>query len=389
MTPRNDIIDIHILQSVPPSSLNRNDTGSPKTAMYGGVRRARVSSQAWKRATRTFFNDNLDASNIAYRTRKLPRLLFDRTHAVLDQEGFVFDASTEVMLIQLVNETVGNILGLKPDKLDQLITQTKLEDLKYALFIPESAVSQAVDQIREAIKDAVPLDPAFLRKLMSSGHSLDVALFGRMVADTASLNVDAACQVAHAISTHQVSSEFDFYSTVDDLSGKDETGAAMMGNVEFNSATLYRFASISVSRLAENLGSFDAVPLGVRTFIDAFVKSLPSGRQTSFAAMTLPHLVFVSHRDDQPISLVGAFEKPITSKESDSFRDIGYVQPSAQALARFVDACEKLYDAKRVMSWSSYLPDLASAVESDLGPTIPLPKLLDEVENHLSQQVNL
>ncbi len=391
MTKRNDIIDIHILQSVPPSCLNRDDTGSPKTAIYGGVRRARVSSQAWKRATRKFFNENLDPNEVGYRTRKLPKYLFDRAHDALDREGFKFDAASDAELIQLVNETVGHILGLglKSDKkkLENLKEKKELGDLDYALFLPEAAIVIAVDQITSAMKENTALDSDVLQKLLKSGHSLDVALFGRMVADTASLNVDAACQVAHAISTHQVTAEFDFYSTVDDLSGDNEIGAAMIGYIEFNSATFYRFASISVSRLAENLGSFDAVPVGVRTFIEAFVKSLPTGHQTSFAAMTLPHLVFVSHRSDQPISLVGAFEKPVAS-QGPGLRNVGYIHQSAAALAKFADECDELYGVKREKSWASYFPELEDVVKPHLGPAIPLPTLLDNVDHYLREQVN-
>ena len=374
MNPSRSVIDVHVLQTLPPSCLNRDDTNSPKTAVYGGARRARVSSQSWKRATRRYFNEHLESAGAGLRTRKLGDLLGQRLRERIGAAGAVDDSE----VAKLVNLATGALLGLKGDKLTKRGEQDKVVDLEYALFISESAIEAAVDQLVAGARGG-ELDIEALKEAMGKGHSLDVALFGRMIADTPELNVDAACQVAHAISTHRVSPEFDFYTTVDDLAGDDESGAAMMGYVEFNSATLYRFATVSLGRLADNLGETGPVAKGVRTFAEGFVKSLPTGHQNSFAALTLPDLVFVSLRGDQPLSLVGAFEHPVESSG-------GYVLESAKRLADHAAELDELYGAPRIAGWACYLPALKD-VGDHLGDSIGFPQLLDALEAAVEERL--
>ncbi len=374
MNPCRSVIDIHVLQTVPPSCLNRDDTGAPKSALYGGARRARVSSQSWKRATRRYFNEHLDDTAKGVRTRKLPELFVERLSERLGPRAS--DQSERIM--QLANQASGVLLGLKPDRLKKLATSTEPAPLDYALFISGSTIATAVDQLVSAF-DGTDLDEEALKRAMGEGHSLDVALFGRMIADTPQLNIDAACQVAHAISTHRVAAEFDFYTTVDDVAGEEESGAAMMGYVEFNSATLYRFATLSLGRLADNLGEVDSVGQGVRAFVEGFVKSLPTGHQNTFAAMTLPDLVFVALRDDQPVSLVGAFEAPIEGTT-------GYATESARRLAQHAQHVDNLYGVRRVAGWASYLP-ASGDLSALLGPSVPFPNLLAAVESAAAAQL--
>lgn len=361
------IIDVHILQTVPPSCLNRDDTNSPKTALYGGSRRARVSSQAWKRATRRYFNEHLTENSRGVRTRKLPEMFADRLRDRLGSKA----AEKEARIIELANQASGLLVGLKSEKVKKMAESKQLVDLDYTLFISSSAITSALDQLEAAV-DGEDLDADALKSAMGRGHSLDIALFGRMIADTADLNVDAACQVAHAISTHRVSTEFDFYTTVDDLSAADESGAAMMGYVEFNSATLYRYATISLDNLADNLGDPSAVPTGVRLFIEGFVRSLPTGHQNTFGAMTLPDLVFVSLRTDQPVSLVGAFEEPVETTG-------GYVTASARRLAAYATDVDVLYGSHRTDGWATYMPGIGDLSEH-LGVSLPFTDLLDRGE---------
>lgn len=374
MNPSRSVIDVHVLHTLPPSCLNRDDTNSPKTALYGGARRARVSSQSWKRATRRYFNEHLETSGAGLRTRKLAELLAERLHERLGGSAPADGAE----VAKLVNQATGALLGLKGDKLTKLGQQEKLAELEYALFISESAIEAALDQLVAAAQGG-ELDLDALKEAMGKGHSLDVGLFGRMVADTPELNVDAACQVAHAISTHRVSPEFDFYTTVDDLAGDDESGAAMMGYVEFNSATLYRFATVSLGRLADNLGDPGAVAKGVQAFVEGFVKSLPTGHQNTFAALTLPDLVFVSLREDQAVSLVGAFEQPVESTG-------GYLLESAKRLAEHADQIDELYGLPRAASWASYLPALKD-VRDRLGEAIAFPELLDALGAAIAERM--
>ena len=361
------IIDVHVLQTLPPSCLNRDDTGSPKTAVYGGVPRARVSSQSWKRATRQYFNENLlEPDERGVRTRRVVELIEGRLKTRLGAAAEGRDKE----LNELAKAALEG-LGLKEKKGDLS---------EYALFLSTrqvDAIAELLASRFEAGENTV--EPKVVLELAGKAHSLDVALFGRMIADTTSLNVDAACQVAHAISTHRVSPEFDFFTAVDDLNPASEPGAAMMGYVEFNSATLYRFATIGAELLAANLGGSAAVAGGVCAFVEAFVKSLPTGHQNTFAAMTLPDLVVVSLRKDQPVSLVGAFEEPVSA-------DGGHVRQSADRLVSYLDEVDLAYGVPRVAAWATSLPGATEAAQR-LGGPLPLPGLLDALEQAVGQRM--
>lgn len=297
-------VDIHILQTVPPANLNRDDAGSPKQAIYGAVRRARVSSQAWKRAARVAFADLVPEESLATRTKKIAKILSDRLAA---RTGIDPDAATRIATTLLAP------LEIKPGK--------KAEETAYLLFFGRAQIEELVGQVAERASDLAGLEGKALadalsdvsaKAVLGAGHPIDVALFGRMVANLPELNVDAATQVAHALSTHQAELQFDYYTAVDDENLDEETGAGMIGTIEFNSATLYRFATVELSQLLRNLGGdIEAATTALEVFLNAFTKSIPSGHTNSFAHRTLPGLVSVAVRDDQPINLVSAFESPI------------------------------------------------------------------------------
>jgi CRISPR system Cascade subunit CasC len=300
----NTYIDVHVLQTVPPSNLNRDDAGSPKQATYGGVRRARVSSQAWKRATRREFVEQVDEASLGTRTKRISTLLADR---IAERGGIDVEAATRIATTMLTD------LAIKPGK--------KAAETAYLLFFGRPQLERLVDPFVGDLARLATLDDAALaeelsgvsaRAALGEGHPIDVALFGRMVADIPGLNVDAATQVAHAISTHAVDTEFDYYTAVDDENTKDETGAGMIGTVEFNSSTLYRYATVGLHQLAENLGGdVEATVEALRVFLTAFATSMPTGHQNSFAHRTPPNLVTVVVRHDQPVNLVSAFENPV------------------------------------------------------------------------------
>ncbi len=304
-------VDVHIIQSLPPSNVNRDDAGSPKQAVYGGARRARVSSQAWKRATRKAFADRLALPDqkLGTRTKRIGRELGERIAA---RTGLPSDDSR-----RLAEALIGQ-LGLTASK-------KKAEESSYLLFYGHHQLDRIVDLVADRAMELVTLPDDALGKaaadkdlnilpILTSGHPIDVALFGRMVADLPSLNVDAATQVAHAISTHAAEIEFDYYTAVDDANN-DDTGAGMIGTVEFTSATLYRFATVGLHQLLTNLdGDQDAAQSALAAFLEAFAYSVPSGHQNSFAHQTLPQLMSVVVRRDQPVNLVSAFENPIFSR---------------------------------------------------------------------------
>ena len=260
------IIDVHVLQTVPPSNLNRDDTGSPKTAVYGGVRRARVSSQAWKRAARRDFADQLDSSELGTRTKRVVELLRDRIVAARPStsEEDAQAAAAEVLSdAGIVLKEPRNKKGAPPES-------------SYLLFLSAQQIDALGRLAIESLEGGSKPDKKTAQALVKGKNSVDLALFGRMVADVTDLNVDAACQVAHALSTHAVETEYDYFTAVDDHKAADEeedAGAGMIGTVEFTSATLYRYATIDVDLLAKNLGD----PAATERAVSAFLRAAQQG----------------------------------------------------------------------------------------------------------------
>ncbi|MEU7382036.1 type I-E CRISPR-associated protein Cas7/Cse4/CasC [Streptomyces sp. NPDC042207] len=352
-------LDVHALQTVPPSNLNRDDTGAPKTAVYGGVPRARVSSQAWKRATRTYFKDEhlLDPSELGVRTKKIVEAVAGRITA-LDPS-----LSGETAL-RIADETV-NAAGLKTEVPKRKAAAAKdgepepAPQSKYLVFLSARqleglaglAVEGAAD-ITAYLKDKENKGRA--KQIADTHHSVDIALFGRMVADDADINVDAAVQVAHAISVHRVENESDYYTAVDDENTDAETGAGMIGTVDFNSATLYRYAALGVHQLAANLGQglrddeprTDPVRRAVEAFVHGFVASLPTGKINTFGHHTLPDAVIVKLRTTRPVSFVAAFEDPVRGEAG------GYVREASERLAEYIPDIERAYgDDDSTLTW--------------------------------------
>ena len=326
-------VDIHIIQSLPPSCVNRDDSGSPKSAVYGGVRRLRVSSQSWKRATRLYFNDLLDAKDVGVRTKRVVEVLAER---ITEDAPELADAAAG--LAEKVFAAAKIKLSSPRGKKDAP------QESGYLLFLSTSQIERLAGLAIASARGGEALDAKTVKKIFKEAHAVDIALFGRMVADDTDLNVDAACQVAHAISTHAAENEYDFFTAVDDdksRSEEEDAGAGMMGTVEFSSATMYRYATVNLDMLVENLGDGDAALRALEVFIKGFCLSMPTGKQNTFANRTLPEAVVVSVRDDQPVSLVGAFEKPIRTNEAE-----GYLARSVGALAEHARAIEDNYGLK-------------------------------------------
>lgn len=157
---------------------------------------------------------------------------------------------------------------------------------------------------------------AEVRRILDASRAADIALFGRMIADNKDLNVDAASQVAHAISIHVVATEFDFYTAVDDLKPQAESGADMLGTIDFNSACYYRYANVDLVQLAENLqGDLDLVQRTVRAWLLAFIHAVPSGKQNSTAARTMPDTLLGVVRDHGAWNLANAFLRPVVAED--------------------------------------------------------------------------
>ena len=350
-----NLVEIHVIQPVPPASLNRDDTGSPKDTVFGGVRRARISSQAQKRAVRVFFSSYslLEPEERAVRTR----LLLDELVKMEEFRDFPEEESKAVIRAALV------ALGMVADdqgrteyllflgrgeigKLAKRIRDHRDRLLEFARDLDQKAreAQETKKRLRkEDLLKAVPdkLKEAFQdREILDGEKAVEIALFGRMLADRPELGKDAACQVAHAISTHRVDREFDFYTAVDDLQPREQTGAGMMGDVEYYSATFYRYANINLDQLMRNLqGDRELAKKAVEAFARGFVLTLPSGKQNTFAAHSLPEFVAILVRkDSMPRNLAAAFEKPVYPSDG---KDI--TERSVEELLKYWEKLDNAY----------------------------------------------
>lgn len=240
-------------------------------------------------------------------------------------------------------------------------------------FICHSQIEALAEVAEEAEKETVS-DKELknrVKEAMVKTPSKDILLFGRMVAADPSLNFDAACQVAHAISTHAVQTEFDFFTAIDDCAESGE-GAAHLDSSEFCSSTLYRYATVNTGELHKYLSAEETAETVV-DFIKAFCLSMPTGKQNSFANRTLPDLIYVTVRDDQPVNLAGAFEKPVRGG------DDGYVSDSVKALR---DYAEHVYEEYADAPRKAYFTGINTEFS---GEKKKFPAILEALKNDLSE----
>ncbi|MBA7527499.1 CRISPR system Cascade subunit CasC [subsurface metagenome] len=297
-------VELHMIQNFGPSCLNRDDTNTPKDCQFGGFRRARISSQCLKRAIRTHFNQEIDEfkGKLGIRTKLLPKKIvdilvdkgkdketsIDTVHSVLNDMDFKNDKKTQKteVLLFLNRETPQQFAELILSEWDSL-TKEKLSKTTLKKF----------DPIIEQIKNDL---------------NVDIALFGRMVASKAVLTLDAASYVAHALSTHKVDMEMDFYTAIDDLQEQEESGAGMMGIIIYNSSCFYRYSVLDADQLKSNLNGNSDLTLSVlKGFIEASINAIPTGKQTSMAAFNKPDFIMATVRTDQPWSLINAYVRPV------------------------------------------------------------------------------
>lgn len=335
------VIDIHALQTVPPSLINRDDTGAPKSAVFGGVPRQRVSSQSWKRAIRRYFEDNFDAAQIGDRSKRLPEKIALR----LEKAGLEQDEA--IKRVEDLFKAAGIKTAVeKPKKNDDSEDKpSPYPRTGYLLFLSQQQIDRAVEEL--LARDGEKPSKAEAKAILDTDHSVDMAMFGRMVADDAAYNVDASVQVAHAIGIHGSTPDFDYFTAVDDLAEEgEETGAGMIGTVQMMSSTMYRYATINFEGLRKNLNSVDVARLAVEHFIEAFVSSMPTGKINTFANQTLPELVYVAVRDTRPVSLVNAFEVPVEADQGATRRKV-----AADRLAQEARDVESVYGFKPLAAY--------------------------------------
>lgn len=304
------LIEIHMLKNYPPVNLNRDDSGAPKVCFFGGVQRGRISSQCLKRSWREseIFKQ---VGSFGVRTRHMPALVADKLREMGVGDDYI--AVAQKMLTGVANK-------------DGKVNSKGLYTTQIVIYAPED-----IDKLALSVKDAIDKDESLEKfkkrgakdfaKLVDGARTrpvtADIALFGRMVTSECFRDVEAAMQVAHAISTHKVNRESDYFTAIDDLlEGRDELGAGMMGDIDYNSCCYYEYASLDVDQLRENLRfSPDADEL-VAGLVPALLRAMaftnPSGKQNTFAGNIFPDAIVVERKNDKiPLSYVNAFEEPV------------------------------------------------------------------------------
>ena len=344
------LIELHILQSVPVSCLNRDDAGNPKSAVFGGANRARVSSQAWKRAIRIHARENFP--NLPFKGIRSRFLLEPLTEA-LKKHGAPKPTETA--------EAIAKIFSPLRSEKDR-----KISDTTTAVFLSPAEI----DSIAAAV--VAGKTPSNAAKNAQRNDAADIALFGRMVACDSSLNVEAAALFAHALSTHAVDHELDFYTAVEEnppvSDGETSTdpGAAMMGNLGFTSATYYRYVALNLNQLAANLPGIEPEELNkiVEAFLRSTLEAIPGAREATMNAQTRPGFVLGCYREKgSPVQLVNAFERPVTTS-------CGVLEKSASLLLK---EREYLADAWGVR------PDLGLVIKHRLALDKDTPAQLEQI----------
>jgi CRISPR system Cascade subunit CasC len=326
------LLELHYLQNFAPSNLNRDDTGSPKDAYFGGTRRARVSSQSFKRAMRMDFRERgtINRDELGERIKRAHEEIARLLHAEHGRDPGAATAAAAAAL-------GGLGLPVRESKSEYLLFLGRGELRRMAELVNahwdalgEVSGTETGGKKAKSKKTALPAELGKeLNRALDGSRAVDVALFGRMLADLPDKNADAAAQVAHAISTHAMRGrEFDFYTAVDDLKPTDTAGADMLGTVEFGSATYYRYACVDLQKLLVNLGGdVDLATRGLRAFLEASIFAAPTGKQNTFAAHNKPGLMLqVIREETSPRSLANAFEKAVRAG------DQGFLRPSTDGL---------------------------------------------------------
>lgn len=341
------LIELHILQSFPVSCLNRDDVGAPKSAIFGGAMRARISSQCLKRAIRLYAKELCPELFAGERSKLIVRPIADVVQKCGASPDKALDAAKK-----FCDELA---------KFDEAAFKKNpnLPKVKTLMFLSRAEREEAGKALAALIREN-PDDKTLDKKIQSAAGKIqgaklkdaaDIALFGRMVATDHSLTVEGAAMFSHALSTHRADNDIDFYTAVDDLQhedpdvkDEDRAGSGMMGTLEFTSAVYYRYVGLNVGLLADDahLGALSADDR--RRVVDAFLRAtvlaVPGARKNSMNANTLPGYVLgLVKEQSQPLQLVNAFEKPAASRN-------GLMKLSIDALKEHHEQLKKTWGIK-------------------------------------------
>ncbi|MCB0209747.1 MAG: type I-E CRISPR-associated protein Cas7/Cse4/CasC [Anaerolineae bacterium] len=342
-------IELHIIQNFAPANLNRDDTGSPKECQFGGVRRARISSQSFKRAIRfePAFAAKTEVSN-GHRTKRMALPIEER---LVKQEKS--EEESKVVALAFAKAYAGKMDKGEKTNVLVYLSDEELDWIATSLLAQwDTAIGEATGKSKQKIIG--DLVKELVKETKERTNAPDVALFGRMLANDPKTNIDAACQVAHALSTHPAAMEWDYYTAIDDLQPEDTTGADMIGYTGYNSSCFYRYARLDWTQLKKNLGWRDesstkkagekelirqrnqaAIGLARRTvegFLRAALEAIPTGKQNAFAAQNPTNMALAVVREDgRSWNLSNAFEVPVQARNKMGDY-VGYITPSIQEL---------------------------------------------------------
>lgn len=382
------IIELHILQNFAPSNLNRDDTGAPKSCTFGGEMRSRISSQAAKRAARCFVSDPkfigadkmLSEEELGKRSKyfkeKLTGRLVKEAQMSEGLAAVTAEAALKSLKVKVKSDGLTEYLLFigkgEIDKIIEVCSQHRSTFEAYARHLEaQSAKSKRKKATDDEVADAADKKeslPSELKKPFEEAQkeiqnaldvksAADIAMFGRMIADLQVKNVDAACQVAQAFSTHAVNeSEFDFYAAVDELKPREKGGAGQLGTLEFNSALYYRYANIHVEQLRDkNLDKNEKLARRAsEAFLQAFAMSVPTGKQNSFASPTLPAMILIIVRPYGLCSLANAFATPVRVTQDDLERGDGLIEKSIKRLGEHFNKMQRMYGSYAPLEVAAY-----------------------------------
>jgi CRISPR system Cascade subunit CasC len=317
-------VQLHLLTFYPPANLNRDDTGRPKTAVIGGAERLRISSQSLKRAVRTsdVFQAKL-AGHLAVRTQRIG----EEIHKYLIGKGMAEKKALNTA------RTIADVFGKVEDEKSDHPSY-----IRQLAFISPKERDAAFALANNALAGKA-IDPQPDVLLAKADTAADIAMFGRMLAETPDFNREAAVQVAHAYTTHRVTVEDDFYTAVDDLkTTAEDAGAGFLGELGFGSGLFYLYVCIDTDQLVSNLEANDGIARSaVAALIEALTTVSPGGKQATFASRARAEYLLVEKGSQQPRTLGSAFAKPIS--------DADVLDASIRKLEHFRDNMDKAYGA--------------------------------------------
>jgi CRISPR system Cascade subunit CasC len=317
-------LQLHLLTFFPPANLNRDDTGRPKTAVVGGATRLRLSSQSLKRAWRT--SDAFSAALVGHmgqRTQRMGEVVLAHLRAGGMEETKAIAAARDI----------AGVFGKVKDAKDPNPARTE----QLAFISPQERQAALTLADRALAGEKVEAKSAGL--LRTSDTAADIALFGRMLADSPSYNREAAAQVAHAITTHKVTVEDDYYTAVDDLkTPAEDAGAGFLGEAAFGSGVFYLYLCVDRALLVKNLGGDTALAAtALGALAEAAATAAPNGKQNSFAAHARAGYILAEGGNQQPRTLAGAFARAVNGDD--------LMEKSIEALSKFRQNIDNAYGA--------------------------------------------